>query len=158
MQQIKGFENYSITKNGQIYNHKLERFIKQTKHNRGYLSVSLTKNKCDYKKLSHRLIAETFIPNPKDLPQVNHINGIKTDNRIENLEWCTAKQNTRHAWDTGLRTSKGAIFNYLNSKIVLNLNTGVYYDSMAEVSKLYNINYQTLVKRVRKGTHGFILA
>lgn len=157
MQQIKGFENYSITKDGEIYNHKLERFIKQTKQSKGYLSVSLHKGKYDCKKLCHRLIAETFIPNPKELPQVNHINGIKTDNRIENLEWCTAKQNTRHAWNIGLRTSKGAIFNYLNSKIVLNLNTGVYYESMAEVSKLYNINYQTLVKRIRKGKQGFVL-
>ena len=157
MQQIKGFENYSITKNGDIYNYKLQRFIKHSKQSKGYLSVSLYKDKNDYQKLLHRLIAEAFIPNPKNLPQVNHINGIKTDNRIENLEWCTAKQNTRHAWDNGLRTSKGAIFNYLNSKIVLNLNTGVYYESMAEISKLYNINYQTLVKRIRKGKQGFVL-
>lgn len=84
------------------------RFVNQykilsTKTNKfGYKEVALSKDGKTKTVLLHRLIAIHFVDNPHNLPCVNHKNGIKTDNRIENLEWCTKSQNTKHAYDNNL--------------------------------------------------------
>jgi hypothetical protein len=169
MKSINGFKDYSITPNGEVYNHKLEKFINLSNHPKGYLMASLY-NKKSYRKLVHRLVAEAYISNIDLKPQVNHLNGIKYDNRVENLEWCTAKENVKHAWDSGLCKSNfinyknpynkdvKSVFSYLNSKIVIDLNTGIFYDSMAEASKTLGIKYQTLVSRVRSGNYNIVFA
>ena len=65
----------------------------------GYLKTALRKNGVRKYLRVHRLVAQTFLENPNDLPVVNHKNGIKSDNRLDNLEWCTVSENTKHAFD-----------------------------------------------------------
>ena len=79
-----------------------ERYIKGHPITKGYLQIQLSiKPKRDLK-LIHVLVAQAFIPNPKGYPQVNHINGVKTDNRVTNLEWCDNSMNQLHAYKMGL--------------------------------------------------------
>jgi hypothetical protein len=95
--------------------------------NRGYVRVTLTKEGKSKEFLLHRLVAQQFIPNPDNLPQVNHINGIKADNRAANLEWVSAKENKQHAYQndlSGTRSKCIAVLDRINAtkkyiKIVL---------------------------------------
>lgn len=103
MKQIEGHPLYSADESGRIYGHYRNKFLVPQKHNKGYYYIELRVNKKRVLKLIHRLIAQTFIPNPENKPQVNHINGDKTDNRVENLEWCTNSENQIHAHLNGLK-------------------------------------------------------
>lgn len=81
-----------------------EKIMKLHLSSSGYLSVGLTKNGKQVGYRVHRLVAQAFIPNLNNKEEVNHINGVKVDNRVENLEWCTSSENTIHAMRTGLIT------------------------------------------------------
>lgn len=97
MKDIPGYEGlYSITKDGKVWSIKNNRFLNPTKNRDGYLKIGLYKENKEKKYSVHRLVAMTYIPNPNNLPQINHINEIKSDNRVENLEWVTHKQNCNH--------------------------------------------------------------
>ena len=80
-----------------------EKILKLKKTKGGYLQVLLYKNNKSRMFSIHRIVAQTFISNKENKPEVNHINGIKTDNSIKNLEWVTGSENKKHAYKTGLR-------------------------------------------------------
>jgi len=99
---IKNYEGlYSITKSGGVYSHRGKGKWLKLKCNKGYLSIILS-NAGIKSKYVHRLVAETFIPNPENKPEVNHKNGDKSNNNDWNLEWATRVENCNHAEDNGL--------------------------------------------------------
>lgn len=92
--QIKGFENYQISNTGLV---KKENLILKPFDNNGYERIQLINNNIKSKKLIHRLVAEHFIPNPNNKPQVNHKDTNKKNNNDWNLEWVTNQENVQHA-------------------------------------------------------------
>ena len=95
MGQIRSLDRIIITSDGRTYKFK-GRILKPTKDKDGYLQISIRKDKKEKKIKAHRLIAFAFIPNPNNLPQINHKNEIKDDNRVENLEWCDNYYNSHY--------------------------------------------------------------
>lgn len=118
---IKGYEGlYEVSNLGRVkslpkYHNcgkqgymQSEKNLKQIKQNSGYLCVCIYKNGIGKKYLIHRLVAETFIPNPENKTQVNHLDGNKENNCIDNLEWVTQKENIQHAYKTGLHNTQAS--------------------------------------------------
>ena len=108
---IKGYEGrYQISNFGRVKSliypkekiMNIYNFRRDGEKGKGYWRARLIKNSSYKYFFVHRLVAEAFIPNPNNYATVNHINGIKTDNRIDNLEWCSLKENIQKAWETGL--------------------------------------------------------
>jgi len=106
---IKGYEGYFISNLGNIKSVKenfKDKILKGRLTNCGYLRVALHKDNKQKDLSVHRLVADEFLDNKENKPQVNHKNSIKTDNRVENLEWSTRSENMIHSYKQG-RTTKG---------------------------------------------------
>lgn len=96
---IKGYENYIAYKNGSIFSIKSNKFLKPIIHNNGYTHVSLYKEGKVEQFLWHRIIAKTFLSNPNNLPEVDHIDCNPLNNNISNLRWITREENLERSFD-----------------------------------------------------------
>ncbi|MCI6457130.1 MAG: HNH endonuclease [Clostridium sp.] len=164
MLKIKDFEDYTIDETGNVFSIRKNKYLKQTINRNGYCKVTLQKDK--YRKMFsvHRLVAQAYLKNYSNTLQVNHINGIKTDNRVENLEMVTAKENMQKAVEIGLFDKckeiqrKNAIKNNLGKYHILasesakkrvakydkNNNLIQVYNSISEASRKNNINITSI--------------
>lgn len=116
--------------------------VRLQKHSQGYLTFTVCFKSKHKSFFHHRVMAEAFIPNPLNKPCVNHINGIKTDNRIENLEWSTYSENMQHALINKLNKSEksvvqisldGFILNEFESHGQASRNTGILQSNITRV-------------------------
>lgn len=161
---ICGYEDmYSIDKNGNVRSYKNNKIKVLNKSlSRGYVLVHL-RNKGKIKTTSvHRLVAQAFIPNTSNKPEINHKNGIKTDNRVENLEWCTRSENELHAYRIGLASTKSIIEKRGKKVVQLDKKTNKIlqkYNSISEAERKTNIHFQSISKNCQgklKSAGGYI--
>lgn len=158
---VKGYEGlYQVSNLGRVKSLERKQYSNDKFHGRilrervlipnienkwGYLSNKLTKNRIEKIYKIHRLVAEAFIPNPLNKPQVNHKDGNKKNNYVYNLEWCTSSENLKHAWETGLQPDTREGKSYRAKKVLqydFNGNIIAEYPSVKtakRITKCYHI-------------------
>ena len=160
--RVKSLER-TIQNDGNLGQNKLskysERIMKPGKRKKGYLGINLTRNCKTRAFLVHRLVAEAFIPNPQNLPFINHKDENKQNNRVENLEWCTNKYNVNYgSWKE--KQSIAHINQKYSSKPVVQLDKNnvvvATYPSIAEAERQTAVKHISCVVRgVRKSAGGY---
>lgn len=143
---LLGYEVYLVSETGNIWSENRKRYITPFIDSKGYLVFNISLKKGRRKRFFlHRAVAISFIPNPDNKATINHIDGNKLNNKIENLEWATIGDNVRHAWKNNLcRQAK--------AKYVLDTATGVKYDTLRAAANQVGIHFSKLSLMIR-GMH-----
>ena len=138
---IEGYEHYWVSNQGRVMNSRTGCFLKPGLSQNKYLCVQLHNNGNNLSVTVHRLVGLAWIPNPDNKRTINHIDGIKTNNKVENLEWATHQENMQHAFETGL-------INYRRDKLLAEkvkikgmLLKGLNYK---EIAKVYDCGTNTI--------------
>ncbi len=162
--KIDGFDKYYVSNRGRVKNKKTGRVLKPCVSSWGYLRHTLSLNGVTSVVRVHRLMALAFIPNPENKPTVNHIDGNKTNNSLDNLEWATYSENNFHAYRIGLKVAHwlGKFkADHPRSKTVTQLKDGHVigkYISLTEAAEKANVsigNISKVISGERKHTKGF---
>lgn len=136
--------NYAVSDLGQIKNIKTGRILQQFSRFDGYLQVSLWNNGKGKSFPVHRLVALNFLTTENDKYYVNHKNGIKTDNRAKNLEWCTPSENNYHAVHLKL-------VNCIPVKIIDLIDNKEYsFDSISQAAAYFNVDKRNLARALKR--------
>ena len=148
LHNIHGYNGkYKIDDLGRVYSEF--KIITPYDNGHGYLAVKLWKNgKCKQHYI-HRLVAEKFIPNPNNYPEINHIDGDKRNNAVSNLEWCNRKMNVQHSYDTGLKPKGEKHFKHkLTENQVAEIRAARGKISQRELANKYGVS-QTLIYSIQ---------
>ena len=154
---IENFPDYKINKLGSVISIKngKTKELKNQIGNAGYLYIGLSKENKVHNRFIHRLVAQTFIKNVLNKNQVNHIDGNKLNNVVDNLEWITAKENIKHAFENGLikRSEKqNENLGLRSRKKVIDISTNIIYDSLKIGCETIKIKYGSEINKIRRNS------
>lgn len=171
MKQIQEYPNYYVTEDGKIISTKrvagrdgkgmctTHKELSVLHNHKGYCMVNLTKDKQSKTRYIHRLVAQAYLENPSNLPQVNHKDGNKDNNHYTNLEWCTALHNNLHAIDCGLREGQKGETNsqakITESQAINIINLILEGLSNIEIADVFNLHdrYISLIRGKKRWTY-----